>query len=314
MFNATSPTPRADLGLSFVEFNEGVDYFIGDTVFPVTPVNYRTAYASVQPRENFLTIEATAHANGAEFARVNSGFDTVLYDCVDNGLEQLITSQTAAENADFFDVEMTVTKQLASKLKLGQEKRIADKLFSTSTFTGADLYTDVATAWTSTTTANPIVDIQAAIGKVTANCGMPPDSMVVSNKVFGYLLANANLRGSYGVNLGYDEFKSMLASSLNLTNIFIGKATYKSSKPGKAFVGSNVWSDSYCSIFKKAEAGTSMSVPGVGRTFQWTGIAENNASVIVYPAWNRDGQVYRVRQFTDEMLVDAYFGHLLKID
>ena len=314
MFNATSPIPRSDLSLAFTQFVLDNDYLIGEKALPRTPTNYRTEKVSVQPRENYLSTGDDSHANGAEFVRRQSGFKDFLVDNADHGLEELITHQTRAENADFFNVEMAVTTSLVATIKVNQEVRIADQLQSTSTFTGSSLYTDVsATPWTDSTNTQVLAHITAAIAKVAGNCGLAADTMVISKKTFGALLNNVFLRGLYGVNIPYQEFLNNLALAVGLKEILVGGGIKNTANPGKTFVGASIWNDAYVNIFKKATGDTSMALPGLGRTFFWQGMAENNANVIMYPVFARDGDMYRVRQFTHEAVIDPYFGHLLKV-
>lgn len=315
MYNGNSPVPRMDLSVAFTQFQDkNGDFFIGEKVFPVTKVPYATAKVSLQKRENYLTTQNDYHADGAEFKQISSDYSSVVYDCQDHALEQLLTKKQLEINKDYFDAQVALVTQLYTSLKSNQEERIADKLFSTSTFTGSDLYTDVTTAWTDTSTSNPLEDLQAAISKVQGNCGIVPDTLVVSRKTFGLLLSNKNLRGLYGVTISQADFQSNLAAALGLQSILVGKARKNSAKHGKAYVGASTWSDSYASVIVTADPSISMGLPGVGRTFSWSEIPDNYASIISYPDQSRDGDVYRCRMYTDEMLIDPYFGHLLKID
>ena len=60
--------------------------------------------------------------------------------------------------------------------------------------------------------------------------------------------------------------------------------------------------------------GLDFSQPAIGRTFLWVADCPENVMVESYRDEPVRSDVIRSRQFTDEILIDAYFGHLLKVD
>ena len=53
--------------------------------------------------------------------------------------------------------------------------------------------------------------------------------------------------------------------------------------------------------------------PAVGRTVLWTGDSPDNQTVEQYREEALRSDIFRVRHNTDEVIVDPYFGHLLKV-
>jgi hypothetical protein len=110
------------------------------------------------------------------------------------------------------------------------------------------------------------------------------------------------------------EVRQALADLFGIKYIFEGKAIRNTAKEGKSFVSGDIWGDDYALVALLAEDGQDLSRPGLGRTFLWVSDSPENAVVEQYRAEEIRSDVFRVRQHVDEVIVDPYFAHLLKID
>jgi hypothetical protein len=105
-----------------------------------------------------------------------------------------------------------------------------------------------------------------------------------------------------------------LADLFGLKYVLEGKAVRNSAKEGKAFVSADIWSDDYAMVGLVVENGQDLAQPGLGRTFLWVPDSPENATVEQYRDEGIRSDIFRVRQHVDEMILDEFFGHLLKVD
>ena len=104
-----------------------------------------------------------------------------------------------------------------------------------------------------------------------------------------------------------------MADILGVKRIVVGRAIYNTAKEGKAFQGADIWSDDFAMVAVIGE-GQRLSDPTVGRTFLWTADSPENATVEQYRDDAARSDIFRVRQHVDEIIIDPYFAHLMKVD
>ena len=308
-------TPRADLGEAIREYNPALDGFIGLDILPARPVTKKAATISVITRESILKRADAKHANGAAFNRIGIEAEDKTYTCLDYGLESPLTDDDRATYASDFDAEVETVETIQHKLLMEHEIRVKNLVWSTSTFTGASLYTDVSSAPWDAAASDAIAHVLAAKEKVRQNTGMQPDSFLIGAATLNNLLGNTGIKNRFpGAPLITEQMiRQNLANIFGLTNLFVGGKRYDSANEGIAFSGTDVWTDDYALIFKRNTG--SLNTGGLGRTFLWTPINGTGAfDVYQYREEQTESDVFRVRQYADELLFDAYFGHLLKVD
>jgi hypothetical protein len=312
---STYATPRLDLGEAFLEYNPDEMGFVATQALPVLGVPKESGTLSVVTRENLAhDANAVIHSNGAAYNRVNLITEDKAYACLDYGLEEVLTDRDRLAFMTDFDAEVEVVRNIRRKLLQAQEIRVATALFNTTTWTGAALYTDNSANPWDTITTDIIGQIQAAKDLVRVNCGYVPDSMLIGAGALANCLKNTAIIGRTAANAAntMDVIKATMAAMFGLKNIIIGQAAYNSAKQGQSFAGSDIWSDDYALIFKMA--GPGMKDGGLGRTLIWTPMGGEVVNVEQYREEQTKGDVFRCTQYLQELVFDAYFGHLLKID
>jgi len=304
-------TPRGDLGEVIKEYSTSGYNFIAEQILPVRPVALKAANLSVLQREN-LKREDAAHSNGAAFNRINLKAEDTSYACVDYGLEIGLTDDDRASYDTDFDAEVESVQLIADKIALEQEYRVASAIFNTTTWTGASLYTDNSGSPWDTVTTNIITQVVAAKEKVRANTGMSADTMIIGAATLNNILKNTAILARFPGNtiISEEVLRSNLASIFGLQNLLVGNAVYDGAKDGQSFSGSDVWSDDYAMVCKVNTG--SVKSGGLGRTLVWTPMDE--AGVVQYREEQTESDIFRVRQYQQEKVFDASFGHLMKID
>jgi hypothetical protein len=308
-------TPRMDLGVAVMEYVEQENEFIGTKVLPIFRTQKQKSVFPAITRESITRDADTKRATRGNYNRDGFSAKDKSYNCQEHGLEGALDDSERAMYASDFDSEIVTTKITTRRVLQAQEKRIADILFDTGVFTGSALYTDNSGNPWSNIATKVIKQIRDAKAKIRANCGIMPNALIMSSTNIERLKANTEIVDliKYTSRPTDAEVRTALADLFGIKYIFEGKAIRNTAKEGKPFVSGDIWSDVYALLGLIMTDGQDLSQPGIGRTFLWVSDSPENAVVEQYRAEEIRSDIFRVRQHVDEMVLDPYFAHLLKV-
>lgn len=314
--SGTLATPRLDLGAAFMEYIATAENFVGLRAVPVFKSMKNAANFPAITRESIMRRADAKRAPNGKYNR--DGFETkdVPFNCQEYGLEGLVDDAKRNLYKSDFDAEFVQTRIVGNRILLEQEFRVKELLINTTTFTGTALYKDYnATPWTTVGT-----DVRSQInfgkGKVRLNCGLLPNALIITTNNLDALKVNTGVQDSikYVKELSDEELAKSLAAFFGVKNVLVAKSAYNSAKEGQVFTGADVWDDNYAflGVISEDETGD-LTDPAVGRTILWAEDSPDNAVVETYRDEEARGDVVRVRHNVDELLIDKYFGFLLKV-
>jgi hypothetical protein len=304
-----------DLGTAVMEYVDQENEFIGTKALPIFRTQKQKSVFPAITRESITRDADTKRATRGNYNRDGFSAKDKSYSCQEHGLEGALDDSERAMYASDFDAELVTSKITTRRVLQAQEKRIADLLFDTSTFTGSALYTDnSANPWSDIAT-KAVKQVRDAKAKIRSNCGIMPNALVLSSTNIERLKSNTEIIDliKYTARPTDAEVRTALADLFGIKYIFEGKAIRNTAKEGKPFVSGDIWSDTYVLLALVIGDGQDLSQPGLGRTFLWISDSPENAVVEQYRAEEIRSDIFRVRQHVDEMIIDPYFGHLLKI-
>jgi len=314
-YQGTRAIPRLELGTAALEFIEAQDEFIGTKVLPIFGTKKKASIFPAITRESITREADTKRAPRGNYNRDSFQAKDRQYACEEHGLEGPLDDSEREMYATDFDAELTTVQIVTRRVLQAQERRIAAKVFDTGVFSGSKLFTDYsAEPWD-----NPSVDVVAQVRdareKVRKNCGMDPGTLIMSKANIDRLLGNNNIKQAiqYVARVTEAEILNSIADILGVKKIMVGKGIYNTSKEGKAFQGADIWSDDFAMVAVIGE-GQSLSDPTMGRTFLWTADSPENATVEQYRDDAARSDIFRVRQHVDEIVIDPYFAHLMRVD
>ena len=312
----TYATPRADLGQALYEYMISPDQYIGIQALPVTPVPRRAATYSKFQREAMLRDRKIRRASGAGYARDTGDYEDDTYTCLEYGFETLLDDGDRAHFASDFDADADAAFLAEHVVLREQEKRIAAALFNTTTWTGSTLTTDVSANPWSTTTTDVMTQLNNAKEKVRVLTGMWPDTLIINHQNFLYLKNNDDMIGRvvYSQRADDSNMGASLAEILGFRRILVGGAIRNSAIEGQAITATNIWSTLYAMVAVTCPQGPLTPTPGVGRTMIWSGDGAGNVQVEQYRDESRRSDVFRVRQYVAEEIIDASYAHLLTVN
>ena len=315
---ATHATPRMDLGVAFHEYSPTRMRFIADQVMPKFPVGKKAATLSVIQRKN-LTLPDTTRADGATFNRVSLYATDKSYSCVNDALEGVLPDGQRETYPDDFNAELETINALKIKMMLKRESRIKDKIFDTTTWTGAALYTDNSGSPRDSVDTNIISQIGAAKEKVRLNTGVIADSLIIGEAAMQNMLKNTGIIARFPNAERVTEamIRGSLAAIFGLEQLLVGSSAYNSADEGQDPTFSDLWGDDYAMVAVLGREGMPLSEPQLARTIFWQryiGDIDVDALVEQYREQQTKSDIFQVERSIDEKIIDEYFGHLMKID
>ena len=103
-----------------------------------------------------------------------------------------------------------------------------------------------------------------------------------------------------------------LSDLLGVRQILVGRGIYNTAKEGKPFANADIWNATYVMVEVIGNPNR-LADPSVGRVFLWTADSPENATVEQYRDDASRSDIFRVRQHVDEIVIDPYFAHLMKV-
>jgi hypothetical protein len=315
-------TLRPDLAASFEAFDLEAEKagYIARKVLPSVDVASQAGNFGKIPLEQLLQQRDTKRAPGSGYARGNFTFDDSTYSCEEHGAEEPIDDREAKMYAEYFDAEQIATQRAYNSVLANAEKRVADTIFNTSTWTGASLTTDIsALPWATLATAKPLTNVEAAVQKVYDGSGLWPNALVINKKVFRNLRNTPEVidriasSGAGDRNLASDVTLEMLAQAFDLDYIIVAGGSLNSAKEGQPASVGQIWSSTYAMVCRVATS-SDFREPCIGRTFHWGADGSSiDGAIESYRDEVVRANIIRVRHDVDEVVLYAQAGHLLKI-
>ena len=288
--------------------------FIADRVLPIIDVPYPSASYKMIPREEYIKDVDTLRKGSGHYTESTFSFSESYYRTQDYGTAERIDANAQATLAEFFDAEMAATAMVLSRLLRDQEKKAAALLFSATTFSGKTAAIGGAN-WATHATAVPINDILTARVAVRDQCGIWPNSLVLSNKVWLHLIACDQIidRLGYGgsVNEARIATKAVVAQLLDLRQIIVGDAIKDTAKEGHDMSASAIWNED-AALVALINPAPRMQAPTLGMTWHWPGDG-SEAQFHIEKYWDEDSRSFKIRgrRQTGQEVRDAAFGYYL---
>lgn len=310
--------------------------FIADQILPPLPVTIPQATVPKILRTNRQIMDIR-HAPGTAYAKVRTQIGTATYNCVEAGVEESVSPQDRVVVPDF---DVIAGQSLVRTVLRAREAAVAGAIFSSTgetTFAANLVTASTGTAWAANkTSATPLDNVQAAIGKVLKATGVRPDTMLLNWNQYSALCLTTQLLNAYKAVTAYGggpqavaaaqvwQNPQAVAQALGLKEIIIAQATYNSANEAATESNGFVWADNYALVFKKAENAAMLNEVAIGRMFIWdqgqqigslaSGVADTLKGFILETYRNEaiGADVLRAREFLDPKILNASAASLIK--
>lgn len=312
---SSGATLRADINVKVEEAASADTFFIGAKAMPPFGVEAKSGnYPKVQiAAGGLLDTKATERSRSGSYGQTSRQWTYDTYDTVDRGLEEPVDDTDAKDMSRFFALEAAAARWCLRNMTLAHEIRVAAEIMNASTF-GAGTNSAVAYTEANIATISFIADVLAAVERVRDN-GSNPNTIILSSTVYNRVRrATPVLNFVAGqVGKGATVTATTLAQALadeGITQVLVGKARYNSAKKGQAYSAASVWGTTYVWVGVAALNSASLMDGGAGYTLVWN--AEGGIFVTEsYRDESRRSNIVRVRQHTDEKVIDSTAGTLI---
>ena len=310
-------TLRPDLGESLMEFDYAMNRrgYIGHRVLPIINVMQAAGTFGKIPLEQLLKEAATERSSKSGYNRGQWDFTTDTFSTQEHGFEEPVDDRDAAIYADYFDAELISAEMALDVVLRNAEKRVADAVFNATTFSS---YTTAIThEWDDLSNAVPITDVEAAAQAVFDQCGMWPNAVIMSRKVFRNCRRTDQVTSaieSAGAGSPSDAgsiTEQMLAQAFDIDHVIVGGSARNSATEGQTASIAEIWSGEYVMVARVAET-DSIKEPCIGRTFHFAGDGSDPLGLVeTYRDEASRADIVRVRHEVQEKMLTVQCGHLL---
>ena len=298
-----SPTKsdvHQDSVLSGISIMYENDEYIADRVLPVVPVVKESDLYYIYTR-NWRIPEAK-RAPGAEAAEVEWNVETDSYSCVEYALKGFVSDRDK-DNADKpLDLEIDETNNVTGLIQLIREKRVADVVFASGSYTNTSALTG-GNRWDDYAGSDPIGDVRTGRATVHAASGKTPNTMIVGKQVHDKLLDHPDVLERIKYTQKGLVTADLLATLFEVDNYIVGKALYDSSNDGGDESLGYLWGKYVSLIYVEPSPG--LRKVSYGYQFQSRGFRTKK-----WREEGRDGAFIESGEIRDEHLVSKDCGYL----
>jgi len=257
-------------------------------------------------------------ANIGSFDRSNLTFKALIYSAQDSiAMEDIIDSQYPGGE------EARIARKVRRAMMLSKEKRAADLLFDTGSFTN-DTCTNVMGGKVDAAGTDGLTGLDKLKDLIFAQAhGINPDTLIFGRGVFRALARNPEVRGyagtaSAGLATGNmiltdEATKQVLRDVLGIPHIHVGEARRETAVPGATSSESQIWNTEsiFCGILKGSDAivqksGNVKGMPVAALNFSFGGMVAGQYDSL--DATRRYVYAEEVQQFK---AIDSTLGYIL---
>jgi hypothetical protein len=288
--------------------------FIAEQVFPYFPVAERSAKHYRYDFERFR-IENTKRSKGDRANEVTHNVTAAgTYYCEDHALKEFVADedkQVAARVRP--DPEAIAARNIMAKIKVEEEKSLADMLTDTAnvtqntTLSGTD-------QWSDYNNSDPFDDVMTARREIHSNIFRYPNTAIISAEVEDQLLHHPALLDRFKWSERGFITREMLKMLFKTERVLVGEAGFVSSKEGQTESKGYIWGKH--AVLAYIEPTPDRFSVTAGFTYQWVG---NEFKGLIAEKWrgvdenDRRGSYVRVGDhFIDQQIFLAESIYLIK--
>lgn len=285
--------------LTNIAVKYGDPAFVAEKIFPVVKVKKRADYYWVFGREALRTVD-THRGIGAVANEVEWSATPELYGCLGHGLREFVPDEIKANADPAIQPMINSTEDLVARIRRAYETRIQAIVQSTTFITN---FTNVVTAWSAASGADPLNDVNTAKTAIRRNAGVIPNTIVMSEPV-SFSLLEWMKDQAYTPYESYWKEGNLPPKLWGLTPIIAG-AVQDTAAEGQTAVIADIWNDNVLVCY------INPGPPGL-RTISlgWT-IRSEGFKTVRYRVEERHGEYVEVGMAQDEKLVATECGYLL---
>lgn len=297
-------------GVSVAYYNEQQGY-IADKIFPIVYVPKQSDIVPKYTRGFFFADEGNAMLRAPGTIAVRTGFEvsTTFFKAQNWAVGFPIPDELRSNQDNPFDMDRDGTVLVNELIQIRRERAWVTDFMTTGVW-GTD--TTVGTKWNDVT-SDPLSDIRAAKRSIKNLIGREANTLVMGRIVWDRLQDHPDIldRIKGGATPGSPAMinRSLVAGLLELDNIYVGDAVYRSSAEGQAVTLAPIMDDDALLLYVPPRA--SILTPSAGYTFVWESMVAGRGSpqyVTKYREGAERQDVIECHTWFDHFLIENLAG------
>lgn len=237
--------------------------FVGIRLFPAFPSGLQAAnYYLFTAAELANVPQLKGRAPGSAYPRVKRTLSNDTYSCKDYGVEAPVPDEDRAKYSNFFDADMSATRQIMDTIRVNHEQRV----YSLVT-TGGTPSANIAVKWNDGA-SNPKVDVDAARENIRQNIGLLPNMLVLTQPMVNSLSIHPRIVDLFKYTVPGVLDVDRLATYFQVDEVAVARNVVATNNEGQAFSPADIWGNN--AILAHVNPTPDLMVPNYGRTFHWT--------------------------------------------
>jgi hypothetical protein len=293
------------LAATFRKFLTAAEGLVGRVIAPIFNTGEQSANYYVFDAANTLnTPRLKPRAPGDTFSRSAMVLSGDFYNCKHYGHETPVPDEFRKKYASAFDADRAAIERNAQIIMINHELRVKELV------DGAAITSSTpAIKWDAYTTAggDPVGDIATAKEVVRTQCGIRPNTLVVSETVYQKLRFHPAIRKTFYGNTDGVVTKEMLRAIFEVDTFAVAGAVQNMAAEGQAISPADIWGDN--ALLCVSASVPALDAPSAFRTFVWNGGGDAGTTVETYREDARDCDIHRSKHHTDEKLTGAEMAY-----
>ena len=257
-----------------IAHRNAIENYIADRMFPILPSDKQSDLYAVYTRGSFFADEGQrmVRAPGTRAPTTGFGVDlTNTFHCINYAIGYEIPDELR-QNADMpLDMDRDVTNLLTDIQLIRRERAWATDFMKTGVWgtdvTGGSNFTK----WSDYAASDPFTDLEDAIDTIESNTGRRPNRLAMGAIVWRRLKHHPDfidrIKGGATAGQPAQVTKEMLARLLEIDEVVVGRASYRSSDEGATLTLARILDDDALLTFSPNTP--SLLTPSAGITFFW---------------------------------------------
>lgn len=279
---------------------------IAELIMPVVRVKERSGKFAKYDKSNLRVDDNIERAPGTQARSFDYGVSQGSYTCTEKALEKIVPDEMILNSDDPYDPKRDATIFAVDRIDGYREVALATAMADTSIIT-QNVTLSGTDQWSDTASSDPIDDIMTGYSTIQAATGKTPNVAVMGFDVWQELRAHPDVvdRIKY-VGITSDQaIMKALADMIGVKEVLVGTAIQNTANEGQAESLSSVWGKHFW-LLHRAER-PSLMAPTFGYTMK-----DVDRVVDTRRDEARMGEVVRVRDSFDQVVVDASLAYLIK--
>lgn len=289
------------------------DTYIADKSFKSVPVPTRTGTYYEYGNNHLQLEDSTLGIRGIANKVSSTIANTGVYSVRDYALKEFLADQELSETLPAFRniLKETTAYGVANRLRIQKEIAASTTLFNSANFPGFNVALGTSQRFDNKT-SDVLGLIGAACQSVKNNCGLRANTIIMGVEVWNALRTHPDLLAKTASTNLRNVTQSTLMDflnydNLNISNIFVGDGTYKTSKENQTDTFGQIWGKNFLVAYIDPSASTIRNL-SLCKNFNLGGNSINISTFKETP--EEKGLWYRAETSYDMRIIKPACGYL----